>query len=783
MQVERARRSSPAWPRGLLAQPTALVGRERELEAARARLLCPDVRLLTMTGPAGTGKTRLALAVAAELRPAFGAGALFVDLAPIADPALACPTIARTLGLRDGRGQAAGAWLQRCLADKQLLLVLDNFEQVLPAAADVAGLLAACRFVKILVTSREPLRLRWEHRCPVPPLALPDLAALPAPDLLAQVPSVALFVERARAVNPAFALTAENARSVAELCVRLDGLPLAIELAAPQSDVLPAASIVADLNQRGLDALGPGPRDLPTRQRTLRDAIGWSYQLLGPEEQALFRRLAVFVGDIAPEAACHVAAEPGRGSVSDGLAALARKSLLRREESADGRPRFRMLATIREHALERLAASGEEETTRRRHAEQCLRLAETAEAELTGPCQRHWLDRLEREHDNLRAALAWSLEQGEVETGLRLAGAVWPLWYRHGHLSEGSRWLEMVLTASLAAPAELRAKALAGAGLLAADLGGHGRARSLLEESLDLSRSLGDSSGVGHSLSRLGLAALLRGEHAAARALLDESLALFRALGDRRGSAYALNQLGLLAIHRGAYAQARVPLEESLELFRELDDPRGVGFALNNLGLVAIGLGDPARATALLEESLAVYQELGDRRNAAECLEGLARAAAAADRPEGAARLFGAAEALRETIGAPLLPLDRGPYERAVARVRAALGDGPLAEAWAAGRSRPLADVLADAPARGVAAAPATRSAGRGLAVLTRREREVAGLIRRGLTNREIAGELVITPATVERHVANILNKLALGSRSQVAVWAVEHGLACQRSG
>jgi predicted ATPase/class 3 adenylate cyclase len=682
-------------------QPTPLLGRDREVATVRALLLREDVRLVTLTGPGGMGKTRLGLQVAAELSDRFDDGVFFVALAPIADPGLVVPTFAQTLGLRESGARSAMESLQAYLARKQVLLLLDNFEQVVAMAPAVAELLAACPRLKALVTSRQTLRLRGEHEFPVPPLELPE-----APDnlqTLSQCAASALFIERALAVQPDFSVTQADAHAVAEICRRLDGLPLAIELAAARVKLLSPQAMLARLSRR-LDLLTDGPRDLPFRQQTLRDTIGWSYDLLAPGEQTLFRRLAVFSGGWsleAAEAVCPVGGGEGIG-VLEGLGSLVDKSLVRRNVVGPQRePRFSMLETIREYGLEQLGASGEAEALRRAHAAYYLALAEEAAPYLTGSEQSIWLERLERDHDNLRAALGWARDRGDVALGLRLAGALWRFWYTRGYLSEGRGWLEDMLTLSERtddpAIGSMRTKALYGAATLASTQNDFNRALVLWEASLALSREVGDKAVAASALNALGLTALQRGDMERAATLFAESLTLAREVGEPWGIARTLLSLGQTAYVQGDYARARALFEECLLLMRRAGSMSHSAVALLYLGHVAREQGQPARAVALYREGLALSQGLGDRLRLVRELEGLATALAAESHFERGARLLGAAEAEREVLGSAQHPMDRPAVERTVARLRAALGDTGFTGAWAGGRALALDDAIVEA--------------------------------------------------------------------------------------
>jgi predicted ATPase/DNA-binding CsgD family transcriptional regulator len=741
--------------------------------------------LLTLTGTGGTGKTRLALALAATLRDSFADGIWFVDLSATIDPFLVTPAIAQVLGVREAGQQAPLETLKQAVRDRQLLLVLDNFEQVVTAAAEVAELLTAAPGLKVLVTSRTPLHISGEHEFPVPPLGLPDPTRPATSEGLSQSEAVALFIQRAEAARPDFQVTSQNAPAVAEICVCLDGLPLAIELAAARIKLLPPQALLGRLSNR-LQLLTGGARDRPVRQQTLRGTIDWSYGLLDEGEQMLFRRLAVFSGGCTLEAAEAICVGDAHDvDVLEGLAALVDQQLLRQEE-ASGEPRFGMLETVREYALWRLENSSEAEELRQRHARHFLALAERAEPELRGPQQRAWLDRLEREHANLRAALGWVLERGEAETALRLSSALRWFWEQRGYLGEGLRWLERALAEGAGAPTPVRAKAHNAAGGLAWPLQRYEAAAAHLQECLALGRTLGDQQLVARALGNLGSVAYERGDLVGTAALYEESLAVFRELGDTQGVTIALSNLGLVATQQGEYGRATALLMESLSLSRELGDEWRIALALANQGEVALRQGEHGEATARYGEALALFRSLRDPRLIAITLDGLARTAAARGQPARATRLFGAAEAARERIGTLVDAPERPVYDTAVAGVRARLGETAFTAAWAEGRAMSLEQAMDYALAT-EGPAPATGGKGATEAAdpwvpLTPREREVAALVARGLTNRRIAEELVITEGTAELHVVHILNKLGFHSRVQIATWFAERAATTARA-
>jgi predicted ATPase/class 3 adenylate cyclase/DNA-binding CsgD family transcriptional regulator len=825
-------------PNKLPYQATEFIGREQQLQAVRTTLLRSDTRLLTLTGPGGTGKTRLAIQVAANLLDGFADGVVFVPLASVTNPELVPSTIAQALDLREAAGASVVALLQDALRQKQLLLVLDNFEQVVVAAPIVAELLAAAPGLRILVTSRAPLGLYGEREHSVPPLALPDRRATPSAAHLAHFEAVRLFVDRAQSARPDFAVTDENAADVAEICHLLDGLPLAIELAAARLRSLPPGALLQRMERR-LPLLTGGARDLPARQQTLRNTIAWSYDLLSSDEQALFRRLAVFQGctlEAAEMVCAGEASRPGATSVAlspleidvlDGLESLVAKSLLR-QAAADGQPWYVMLETVREYGLERLKAGEEAAALRRRHAEYYLGLAEEAEPKTrSSPEQREWLARLGAEHDNLRAALEWSqADAGAGEIGLRLAGALLWFWLEHNHITEGRTWLERARAADADTSATVKAKALYALGSFARRQGDYQQAATFCEEALMLSRTAGDRWGLARGFGELGMVARQQGDHERAGSLFAQAMPLFRELGDRWGMAWIGGNLGHIAAWQGNYEQATALYQGSLATFRAQGDQLGIAWSLGNLGNAAMARDDVETAEPLYEERLALYLRLdvpddvayalgplaelarrrgdygrsravyeqiltqarlvGDRRRIAGCLEGLALLAATQAGLQRAAVLFGAAGAATDAIGAksvPIQPSLRPVYDREMTAVRRALGEEVFAAACAVGRAMSLDEAVTAALAiteEAVSAdttVTALAKANGAAAVLTQREQEVAALIVRGYTNRKIADELVITEGTAANHVNHILNKLGFGSRAQIAVWAADHGL------
>jgi predicted ATPase/DNA-binding SARP family transcriptional activator len=602
------------------AQPTALVGRDADIDEIQAMLWRQDVRLVTLTGPGGIGKTRLALQVAAGLVDDFSHGVAFVSLAPLRDPALVIPTIARTLDIREEVGRTIEETLLSALVERELLLVLDNFEHLLTAAPHLADLLAACSRLKALVTSREGLRLRGEYERVVRPLGLPNLDRLPAHQSLSRFGAVALFQQAVLPRRPDFAITSANARAVAEICVRLDGLPLAIELAAARCRHLTPEALLSQL-AHPLDVLVVGPRDAPSRHQTLRDAIAWSYDLLAPAEQMLFRHLAIFTGGCTLEAAEYVDGQTERRtdgkadkcsslSVFEQIASLADKSLVV-WDTAEDPPRFRMLETIREFALERLIAAGEAENAGRAHAAFFVALAEAASRDHRGPRQAAALNRLETDRDNLRAALGWSVARADSESAFRLAGALWRYWSVRGHLSEGRDWLEQAL--ALARDGDPIAQTLAGATTLSVLQGDYDAAVRYGEEALSAARRLDDRRLIAFALGELATTARIQGRFDDAIKLDDEALALCRESGDDWGAAAALNRQGILAYLQNEHGRAGRLLDEALAIFRRLGDRRVAALILNNLGVQKFYGGDFEGAIAFYEEGLTIAREFDDR--------------------------------------------------------------------------------------------------------------------------------------------------------------------------
>ncbi len=825
--------SPPEEPAGtgrhnLPAPRTSFVGREREM--IEVKRMMAMTRLLTITGVGGSGKTRLALEVARDLVGAYPDGVWLAELAPLADPGLVPQAVARALGVKEQPGQPLTDTLAETLRTKRTLVVLDNCEHLLDGAARlVDALLDSCPHLRILATSREALGIAGEVRWTVPSLSMLDPQSADTVEELERSESARLFVERASARRPGFSLTPDNTQAVAQICHRLEGIPLAIELAAARVGALSIKQISERLTD-SLKLLTGGDRTQVPKQRTLRGTLDWSHELLSTNEKKLFGRLSVFAGGWTLEAAEEVGADGSiEGSdVLDLLGRLVDKSLVVAEAEAQGAVRYRMLEPIRQYAQERFEASEELVTIQRRHAEFFLALAEEAEPEVEGPQQAAWLERLEAEYDNLRAALSWSLERGEeTELGLRVAGALGQFWYLRGYLGEGRRWLEEALAKSSPASTAARANALHRLSFLAYLQGDLDRAQEASEEGLKLEgvEQFWDIAGrrsVAAGLGRLmlGIVASAQGDSERAIQLYEKSLALSRKIGDKRGIADNLLWLGIEMRPRGDLGKARELLEEGMVVAREVGDPdllaafltqlcdtfllqgdleratvvgeKAVAICrehkhrfmlsevLCNLGWVALLRGNLERATTLYVESLELKREVGLMLLLPESLDGLACVATARGETERAVRLFGATQALHELVRNYLTVREyaalREPY---LAATRSQLSEEAWETAFAEGRAMgfeetveyALSDKKRPSP---LVPMPEEPSAAQPPVVLTRREREVAELVGRGLTNRQIASELHLSERTVDKHVANILGKLNLHSRAQVGTKMVK---------
>jgi predicted ATPase/class 3 adenylate cyclase/DNA-binding CsgD family transcriptional regulator len=809
-------------PNNLPRQLTSFVGREREI--GEVRRLLTTTSLLTLTGAGGSGKTRLALHVAADVLDQYPDGVWQVELASIADPTLVPQMVASALSVPEQPGRSLTETIVDHLRPKSTLLVLDNCEHLLSNCARfAAALLQACPRLRIMATSREGLGIGGELTYPVPSLSFPEPKQRPSLEQLMHYEAVRLFVERAAFSRPQFAVTSGNVSSVVQVCAQLDGIPLALELAAARVKVLAVEQIAARLRDR-FQLLTGGGRTAPARHQTLRAAMDWSYDLLSENERALLRRLSVFAGGWTLEAAEAISSGNGveASDILDLLTSLVDKSLVT-VETQDGEARYRLLETVRQYGRDRLLAAGDAIEVRQRHRGWYLRLAEQADFMLRGPEQALWARRLEAEHDNLRAALEWSTQgESNPEPGLQLAWSLMWFWNTCGYVIEGRQWLEKMVPRASGASPSLQARVLCGAGALSEKLGEYEHARARLAGSLDLFRRLDDAGGAAFALHFLGHVASAQNDLALATRMFEESLALSRGAGDTWGCALTLDcwgsaasrqgdydlasslfaesaalfrdqgsrwevygpvsGLGVVAAARGDDVRAKALLEEGLAMARETGRKAAILTATLRLGRIAFAQGDRERAAALFKESLVLRKERGDKDGIAACLDALAGVAVTQERPERAARLFGAADVLRETIHTVVPPAQRAEYDRHMSTLRAHLDETALGAAWAAGRAMTLEQAIEDALALDEASphpgkkaerpAPAER-----LGLLTAREREVAALIAQGLTNREIASRLVIAERTAEGHVQGILNKLGFNSRAQIAAWAVQQGL------
>ena len=818
----------------LPAPVTLFVGRTREIPALSELILNDDVRLITLTGPGGVGKTRLALQAARNLATEFLDGAVFVPLAAVRDPELVPLTVARALDLLEGEGQSPTARLIEALRDRQMLLVLDNFEQLVPASTSatvgslVIGLLTSCPGVKIVVTSRMLLRISGEHSFVVPPLALAPIApekangAPPPNDSVAQVESIQLFADRARTAWPEFRLTSENLPTVAAICAQVDGLPLAIELAAARCAVLSPSALLSRLTRR-LRLLTGGPYDQPNRLRTMRDAIAWSFDLLDAVTQERFRRLAVFAGGFTLAAAEAVAdiSDAARANVSesvlDSLAVLITSSLIERRDDPGGEPRFSLLETVREFALEQLIAGDNEDMTRAAHAGFYLAMMEQSESQLWASANKSVLDAVETEQDNMRAALTWSLAH-EPETALRLAGALGQFWAKRSYWVEGRSWLERVLetgsmpgtreralalgrVAAIACDqgdyaeaaryfddcltiaerlgqVELTARALRGMGILASNQSDFERAATLFTQALEQFRSLGDQPGTARCLNDLGLVADRQGDHDRAVAYQEEALPIARAIGDDWQVGIILGNLGGAYYERGELARGEALNQEALDICRRIGDTFGIAVNLHDLGNIVLERGDPIGAIANYRESLVLTRELSEGHLGSRTLDRICVALHQTGASRQAARLAGAAAAFRESTGDTLFPEEDANLRMRFQQIRDVLGDTDFTAAWEAGRSVPFDLAVSEAIALADAASASHQSApARALAGLSLREIDVLRLLADGQADKAIANALFISPRTASSHVAAIIAKLGVESRTAAVALALRSGL------
>ncbi len=813
---------------------TSFVGREQEIASICALLRRPEIRLLTLIGTGGVGKTRLSFQVAACLRKDFADQVYFVSLMEISDPDLVIPTIAWALGLEEVGSRPLLEHVQAFLKERRMLLLLDNFEQVVDAAPALAELLQACPDLKVLATSRAVIHISGEHTFAVPPLTLPDAASLPLTEDLDRYPAITLFSERARAVLPEFLLNKENSAIVAEICIHLDGLPLAIELAAPRLRVLSPKMLLERLSHL-LQILTHGMRDAPTRQQTLLNTLEWSYRLLKPHEQRLFRFLSIFAGGCtfsALETAWDLAGHgQEENALLEGVTSLLDKSMLYRSTREAEEPRLLLLRTVREYGRQCLSRTGELAPAQWVHATYYLRLAEEAEPALKGPQPRPWLELLQREHDNLREALCFFIAQGEtrkgVEMALRMGKALERFWIIGGHVKEGRDLLEQALKSDQNASAAIRGHALCILATLARYQGDFQVAASACEESLGIFRDLGDPVGSAGSLYRLGYIAWMRGDAATARAyykesllvaqgepcrdvrsealycfanlafferdthlarlLIDESLELSRALNDRYNIASALSLLGWIVLLQGDCTVARALQEESLMAARELGNQRGIAHTLSALAEIAYATGDFEQACAYYEESLTIILKLDDRWILAVYLEGLARTAVALGESIWAVQILSAVDALRRIIGASMTaPLEKEVRERALTTLHERLGKRAFAAAWAEGQVMSPEQAIAArhrmrhvAPTSSVEKRPAMKLLQERCLHddLTQRERDVLRLVAQGLTDAQVAEQLVISPRTVNFHLTSIYRKLQVSSRSAATRYVLEKQL------
>lgn len=693
------------------SEHNSLIGRGKEITDIKNLLRRDESRLVTLTGTGGTGKTRLVQAVVDELSTDFPDGVFFIELNAVSNAELFAPTVAKSLGVKESADQSSFEALKNFLQNRRILLILDNFEQLISAAPFVKELLETSAYLKILVTSRVALRVEGENELVITPLSVPPKESNFSIEQLSAYSAIALFVIRAKTAKPSFVLTAENAGAVAGICHKLDGLPLAIELAAARIKLLSPQSILTRL-ENSLRLLTGGAKDLPARQQTMRETVKWSYDLLDADEKNLFRRLAVFAGGFSVETAEAVCEnyqlritnyeskvtetqnQKSEIETLDGITSLLEKSLLVEKETSDGEARLRMLEVVREFASECLEKSGEAKVLRQSHARYFLSLAEEADPHLTGERAVEWLEKLEIEIDNFRAALRWSLEE-ETETAIRMAAALRYLWIYHSHLTEGVGWLEAALEQSAAAPPAVRFKLLYGLAILMRVQGDYAAARKLYERALDEGKKANDQRQIALSSSGLGTILQLQGDFATARKYFADGLAISRALNDEYSIAYALLCLGIVVGIDGKPTEARQLLEESLSILRRIGSKESVSNNLNNLGAVAFDEGDFEAAETYFAEGLALSQEVGNKVNINDAINGFAALAEQRKQPELAAKLAGAAEKVCESIGFNKEPAERQFCETYIAKVRAALDEKTFLAAFAQGRAMDLSEAVA----------------------------------------------------------------------------------------
>jgi predicted ATPase/DNA-binding CsgD family transcriptional regulator len=777
-EAEPALRSPERPPHNLPVELSSFVGREKELP--KVRRLLEDTRLLTLTGSGGCGKSRLALAAASELVEKFEHGVWMVELASLAEPSLVPQAVAFTLGVRERPGSSLTEALSYYLRTRNLLLILDNCEHLIEACAELAEtLLRSCPGLRVFATSREALGITGEIAWPIPSLSLPDLRRLPDLESLPRYESARLFVERTAAVRPNFTLTEQNAPAVAQLCYRLDGNPLAIELAAARTKMLSVEEISARLGD-SFRLLAAGSRTALPRHRTLHATMDWSHELLGQKERVVFRRLSVFAGGFTLEAAESVCAgeQLQRDEVLELLSPLVDKSLVVAQER-DRTARYRLLETIRQYGREKLEEAGEAARVREQHAGYYLAVAEEAKPELKGDRQITWLERLETEHGNLRVAMAWLLERGESELAARLGWALWLFWGIRTHLAEGRRSMEQALSAggSAAMTASARAKALYVAGMMANYQGDHLSADPLVQEGLRLCKELEDRVGTAYALSNAGYVALGKGQFQQAITVIEEAADLFLQEGEKWGAAIELGFLAVAWRNRGDHERARRLAERALAISREIGERQATTSALYTLAILAQSEGEDERARNLFEEGLRLSAELGNEADVAHCLEGLASMYGAEGKIVRAARLWGAEEALLEKLEDAVYTYvpDRALHRRQVAAARPQVDEAAWTASWTEGRVMSLEQAVEYALEQEPASDPAAPESH--LGGLSAREADVLRLVATGLTTAEVAEELFLSSRTVDWHLSSIYRKLGLHSRTEASRFAAEHGL------